>query len=452
MNYLQTDEQTINDLGIFAGPGKASIYELYNKTVTQGGGALMAQLFKTPLADEEAINDRSALYRFFSLKDYGFPVDSVTMGTVVYYMQNDDVRSQLHTGGQSLSQKMKSMVAADADYVFVEDGVQAVLRLFYQTNSFLTKIQEDAKGSAYEAAYDQLSRLTQESAFTSLKPYISDRHEAKISDSTLAELDKNVRFEYRERLLELIQMLYELDVCIAVGQVARKRNFHFANAFPREENRLDYSSVYHPHVEKAIANDLQMDKDSSILFLTGANMAGKSTLMKSIGIALYLAHMGFPVAAEKLNFSVRDGIFSNINLADNLNAGASHYYAEVLRVKEVVSALAKGHKLFVIFDELFRGTNVKDAYDATIALTRAFAKKSDSQFIISTHIMEAGELLQKEPLPIRYRFLPTEMQGSIPIYTRVLKDGITSDRQGMIIIQNEGVLEMLDKGLEKIKY
>ena len=129
--------------------------------------------------------------------------------------------------------------------------------------------------------------------------------------------------------------------------------------------------------------------------------------------------------------------------------GASHYYAEVLRVKEVAAELRSGKQLFVIFDELFRGTNVKDAYDATVALSRAFCGKRDSQFIISTHIMEAGELLQKENISIKYQYLPTEMKGAIPVYTRILKNGITADRQGMIIIQNEGILEMLDAGIKE---
>ncbi len=180
-------------------------------------------------------------------------------------------------------------------------------------------------------------------------------------------------------------------------------------------------------------------------------MAGKSTLMKSVGIALYLGHMGFPVAAEAFEFAVRDGIYTSINLADNLSMGASHYYAEVLRVKEVTSALHEGKQLFIVFDELFRGTNVKDAYDATIALTTAFCNKRSSQFIISTHIMEAGEVLQKQPLPIRYQYLPTEMKGNTPVYTRVLKNGITADRHGMVIIHNEGILEMLDAGIKKVE-
>jgi DNA mismatch repair protein MutS len=115
----------------------------------------------------------------------------------------------------------------------------------------------------------------------------------------------------------------------------------------------------------------------------------------------------------------------------------------------VAIQLSEGKQLFVIFDELFRGTNVRDAHDATIALTKAFCNKKGSQFIISTHIMEAGELLQREKLSIKYQYLPTEMKGNTPIYTRILRDGITADRQGMIIIQNEGILEMLDAGIKQ---
>jgi DNA mismatch repair ATPase MutS len=179
-------------------------------------------------------------------------------------------------------------------------------------------------------------------------------------------------------------------------------------------------------------------------------MAGKSTLMRSIGVALYVGHMGLPVAAEQFEFAVRDGIYTSINLADNLSQGASHYYAEVLRVKEVAKELSGQSQLFVIFDELFRGTNVKDAYDATIALTSAFAAHRGSQFIISTHIMEAGEVLQQRTLPISYQFLPTELRNNTPFYNRVLREGITGDRQGMIIIQNEGILDMLDEGIRKM--
>lgn len=449
MNYLITDEQTIADLSVFDKPGKVSIFDLFNKTQTTGGTTLLAELFRQPLTDEKEINRRSALYSFFSKDNYVYPVDAIDVGMLAYYMENNDVRSQLQTDRENISQRLKNMVAADASRLFVENGVQSCLRIFYQLAGFGEQMGDKITQSPYLQQYNQLVQLVNNPAFSHIKQLAGRGHETKLSSSLLAELDKTVRFTHRELTLQLLDLLYDLDVNIAIGQVARNRGFTFAQALPQSENSLRFRQVYHPNVEKAIANNLELETTHNVLFLTGANMAGKSTLMKAIGVALYLAHMGFPVAAESMEFAVRDGIYTNINLADNLNAGASHFYAEVLRVKEVAQLLSKGKRLFVIFDELFRGTNVKDAYDGTIALTRAFSRKNDSQFIISTHIMEAGELLSQEGLSIRYRFLPTRMEGNTPVYTRILKKGITDDRQGMIIIENEGILKMLDAGLQK---
>jgi DNA mismatch repair ATPase MutS len=179
------------------------------------------------------------------------------------------------------------------------------------------------------------------------------------------------------------------------------------------------------------------------MFLTGANMAGKSTLMKSFGIAIYLAHMGFPVAADSMSFSVKDGLYSSINVSDDLNAGYSHFYAEVLRVKAVAQSLSESKDLYVIFDELFKGTNVKDAYDATLSVTGAFADNRGSVFIVSTHIIEVGKALEPRGEQIRFAYLPTVMEGNVPRYTYTLSEGITSDRHGMMIIRNEGILDIV---------
>jgi len=95
-----------------------------------------------------------------------------------------------------------------------------------------------------------------------------------------------------------------------------------------------------------------------------------------------------------------------------------------------------------MFDELFKGTNVKDAYDGTLAVTEGFADYKESLFIVSTHIIEVGEALK--PLPnIRFMYMPTIMEGNRPKYTYRLQEGITEDRQGMLIIRNEGILNML---------
>ena len=144
-----------------------------------------------------------------------------------------------------------------------------------------------------------------------------------------------------------------------------------------------------------------------------------------------------------MEFSVQNGMFTTINLPDNMNMGYSHFYAEVMRVKKVAESVGGSKNLIVIFDELFRGTNVKDAYDATVAVTEAFAANRNCIFIISTHIIEAGETLKERCNNINFINLPTVMEGSTPRYTFKIASGISSDRHGMIIINNEGILDIL---------
>jgi DNA mismatch repair ATPase MutS len=123
--------------------------------------------------------------------------------------------------------------------------------------------------------------------------------------------------------------------------------------------------------------------------------------------------------------------------------GYSHFYAEVLRVKKVAEEVSSGKQLLIIFDELFKGTNVKDAYDGTVAIVDAFSRKRGT-FIISTHIMEAGETLRQSNTKLFFKYLPTVMEGHLPTYPYILEEGITDDRHGMIIIRNEGILEMIN--------
>ena len=167
---------------------------------------------------------------------------------------------------------------------------------------------------------------------------------------------------------------------------------------------------------------------------------------------LYLVEQAIHRSASKLSEQIqliqRLFIYTTINLPDKLGIGASHFYVEVLRVRKVATELGQGKSLFIIFDELFRGTNVKDAHEATVEVTNAFAGKKTSMFIISSHIVEAAEQLKLKS-NIGFMYLPTIMNGTMPEYTYTLRQGVTDDRHGMIIIRNEGILDILKNGLKK---
>jgi len=356
----------------------------------------------------------------------------------------EDERTRLPREKESLAGKIRHLIAEDHQYGIISSGVTAVTEMLHTLKEFLQTIGETAMQTPYAPAVQEMALQLQS---TELASVMKEKPSHKLSYTQTAEFDDLLRFRHRTILRRILHQLYSLDVYISVAGVARKYHYIFPEALDKELHTMQMEEVYHPLVKNAVANTLNITPHSHVVFLTGANMAGKSTFMKSLGIAMYLAHMGFPVAAKKMSFSVRDGIYTTINLSDNLNMGSSHFYAEVLRVKKVAQELAAAKSLFIIFDELFRGTNVKDACEATIAITEAIAAKDNCMFIVSTHIIEAGDVLHERCPNIQFAYLPTTMHNNVPKYTYKLKQGITADRHGMVIINNEGILEIINNRL-----
>lgn len=428
MSFI-TDKQTIDDLNIFSRSGSDSIYHIFNKTYTQGGAALLEDLFRNPLSDEKLINERVAVLRYFQENEAVFPLQGNRFEEAERYLANSDPRSRLSNQGFSM-----------ADFKVAGESVTALTEILQGLKSFMLEVQPKVSQNPYSKEVEKILELLNSRA---LEIIYTDHGKGKISSGKIVEYDNILRFQQRPLLEKILQHIYHLDVYISIARVAQERDYIFATALKRDDNRLKLEGLGHPLLNKPVTNALEMTPNSNIVFLTGANMAGKSTFMKSLSIAMYLAHLGFPVAAKQMEFSVCDGMYTTINLPDNLAMGASHFYAEVLRVKKVAVELGAGKNLFVVFDELFRGTNVKDAYEGTIAIMEAFASKPHSLFVISTHIMEAGVVLQQKCSNMIFRYLPTRMENGKPVYTYTLTEGITDDRHGMIIINNEGVLELI---------
>lgn len=439
-----TDKQTQEDLNIYGKQGTESILSLFNKTSTLNAARMLEEMFNYPLSDAGVINKRSGIIRYLKVTRAAFPFSSELFDQAEPYLANIDERTKLSTEKHSLEKKLTNLVAADADYKQIVNGITALVEIIKQLDDFLknTLLVTGSPLNEDPETLEIVSHFTAEPVSSLLE----ENRKNKLSKEKLAIYDTLLRFRHRETVQRILRYVYQLDVYITVARVAAERNYVFPDALDKGSQSLVIEGFYHMQIKNAVPNTLIINPESNVVFLTGANMAGKSTFMKSLGIAMYLAHMGFPVAAKKMEFSVLDGIYTTINLPDNLGIGASHFYAEVLRIKKVAKELSAGKNIFVIFDELFRGTNVKDAYEATIAITSAFAQKRNSIFVISTHIIEAGPVLKERCANISFSYLPTRMKGSTPEYTYTLETGITSDRHGMIIIHNEGILDILKRG------
>ncbi|HEY0177683.1 MAG TPA: DNA mismatch repair protein [Pedobacter sp.] len=434
------DVQTLNDLNIPGRHKNNSISRLFDVVITAGGRKLMDEMFRNPLTGAEEINKRSSIFRYFESKAITFPFTGEEFGMIENYLSSAGSSNILSAGMSCISKKILQIAAQDKEYEQLNREVCKTIELLNRFYDFANKLQDQ------EGAYkDQLNLIKSTFKHPKLSWLKQERGVNELSLLKLVRYDYQLRTAMHEQMKQLTEMIFHLDVYIAVSAVGKQRGFNYAVASPKNSNKLSITGLYHPAVEHAVGNSLSLHQEMNVIFLTGANMAGKSTLMKSFGISIYLAHMGFPVAASQMEFSVKDGLYSSINVSDNLDMGHSHFYAEVLRVKTIAEEVAADKDLFVIFDELFKGTNVKDAYDATLAITEAFSENRNCFFMISTHIVEVGETLRKQCDNFRFTYLPTIMKGNIPAYTYQLKEGITTDRQGMVIIENEGIIEMIRK-------
>ncbi|MBO9633198.1 MAG: DNA mismatch repair protein [Chitinophagaceae bacterium] len=431
------DKQSLDELNLMGKFRQGSVYYLFNQVKTRGGEQLLDQLFRTPLTDADAINQRTSVFRFFQDAQYQFPFDPQQVLLMREYVDAAASGGKLQILAGILLKKTLSSLTRDERYKILIQGLQATIVTLKKCFSFVIELA--ASQGPYQQRVEEVLRVFQ---LQELNKLIETDIYSDIPVSAIASYDHLLKQRLNKEMRLILDFIAETDVNIAVANVAAVRGLSYAIALPKEANVLNAIDLKHPVIDKAIGNDLRMAAGSNVIFLTGANMAGKSTWMKSIGIGMYLAHIGFPVAAKSMEFSVREGIYSSINVADNIALGYSHFYAEVVRVKNAADATATGKHLLLMFDELFKGTNVKDAYDGTLAVTESFSDYRNCLFIVSTHIIEVGEAL-REKKNIQFTYMPTVLEGTVPRYTYRLQDGITEDRQGMMIIRNEGILEMI---------
>jgi DNA mismatch repair protein MutS len=431
------DRQSIEELNLMGKFRHGSVYHLFNQVKTRAGERLLDNWFKSPLTDHTSINARTAVFRFFQSANLVFPFDANEILLMQEYIDADNSQGRLSALVSVLVKKSLSALVHDERYRKMILGLQVTIAVLKKCYQFLESA--NFAGGPFGERAENVKRTLSGSEVRQL---IDTDIYKSISLTAISQYNYLLRNKINAAVKDILSFIAEVDVNIAVSQVARTRGFTYAHALARENNTFEAKALFHPCIAHAAGNDIHMQRSKNVIFLTGANMAGKSTWMKSVAIGMYLAHIGFPVAAASMTFSLREGIFSSINVADNIGLGYSHFYAEVVRVKNAAEATATGKYLLLIFDELFKGTNVKDAYDGTLAVTEAFAEYTNCIFIVSTHIIEVGEAL-KTHQNIQFQYMPTVMDGKIPRYTYQLEEGITQDRQGMMIIRNEKILEML---------
>ncbi len=433
------DEATLQDLEVFhAANNQPTLFDYCNQTRFEGGARVLRRRMANPASNPEAIKATQDSIRFIMQNRplfQGMP-SAYGVNRVDHYLR--EVLPMV-VKEQWLEFHMESVflwLNHDRHYSAISLGVQVTCRFFGSLERF-------ASASEFIDAPGELGQLLGEIKQILAKPKIREVPTTQENGWPwqVVRLDQIFRLHEKSTVARLQALLHEIDALVSLADVS-EINHLVLPVIEQGPLMVDAEELTHPFVERAVPNPVRLDQTRRLLFLSGPNMAGKTTYLRSFATALYFAHIGMGVAAKSFRFVPAERLFSSITLTDDLRGGISYFRAEALRVKMIAEAVANKQKVVALMDEPFKGTNVKDALDASRVMVEKFAARDDCLFMLSSHLIELEELLG-EIDEVDCRYFEAEESGGKLRFDYRLRPGISNQRLGMRVLEEEGVLALL---------
>ncbi len=202
---------------------------------------------------------------------------------------------------------------------------------------------------------------------------------------------------------------------------------------------LEGIQVGHPliPVSKRIANDVKISHKGNLMLVTGSNMAGKSTYLRSIGVNIALAMAGAPVCARHFKVS-HVQLISSMRVADNLAESTSTFYSELKKLRRIIELINEGQKLFILLDEILRGTNSLDRHTGSVALIRQLIR-NDSSAVVATHDLELASLKGEFPEQVFNYHFDVQVEGEELFFDYRLKPGVCTSMNASLLMKKIGI-------------
>ncbi len=245
---------------------------------------------------------------------------------------------------------------------------------------------------------------------------------------------------HRKQLPVWLDSISRMEAYISFS-VYTFNNPAFVFARPVNEGPIMYAvELGHPliHENERVCNDFSVDQEGSFSIITGANMAGKSTFLRTAGVAMVLAMAGAPVCAQLFHFRIME-VYTSMRTSDSLSRNESYFYAELKRLKDLIERLENGKKVFVILDEILKGTNSTDKQKGSIALIHKMISLGATG-IVATHDLSLTSLDKVFPERIKNKCFEVEIEGEQITFDYRLRDGITRKMNALILMKQMGLL------------
>ncbi len=436
---MQIDKTTLADLSIFHAEEEQSVFYCLNNTQTNGGREFLRYLMGHPLKTIGEIHDTQLTIQQLMLVSEQWPV-TITNGNIM--MIEKFYESQLNKFSEQPNQFDAFLYSLmnKPDFSLIKYSVGHAIDFTKGLQLILDLLSELPLSK-------QLSVFTSRIAMLLHKPTIQkmmQEDKNKLSAISVLEYGGFIRNHFKNAAFELVDIYSKLDAYMSMARTCKKYTFCFPVIEISQEPYIKATGLFHLLLQTPVSYDIDISRNRNFLFLTGANMAGKSTFIKAVGVSAFLAHIGMGVPAKEMRISFLDGLLSNIQVVDNIMKGESFFFNEVQRIKNTIEKISDGKNWLILIDELFKGTNQQDAVKCSTTVVEGLRKMKNALFILSTHLYEIGEELKQYP-NIQFHYFETSVKDDQLLFSYQLKEGISNDRLGYLILRKEGVVDLLEK-------
>lgn len=429
---MRIDGITLADLQVFDDHG--GVVAMFARTESSAGRSALHRRIRSPRSTLPEILRVQDAVRFFSQARTLTLLPPALLDSAQRYLGSnielgsvDSVlRDILHSGWLPLRERELCRE--------LRDGVSACVELLAASESLARALLASDPPKLVRSLSEELLEIRQELGVVRPSPTLL----------SAIRTDRRVRVRGKERMKALVGCLAELDALRAMGVTTRERGWVFPEFVDGDRFVLEGEGVYHPFLEDPTGNPVRIAGTEPVVFLTGPNMAGKTTYMRAVGLATLLAQTGMGVPATRFRLTPVEVLLTGLNPSDNLRAGLSFFFAEVLRVKEAAEYLANGRRCLVLFDEVFMGTNVKDALEASLAVISGFARSEESGCVFSSHLTELAEPLA-DLRRIRFVHFEGNFVDGRATYSYRLRPGVSDQRLGLHLLEEANVPALLER-------
>jgi DNA mismatch repair protein MutS len=436
---MQADKTTLNDLSIFNSEEELSVFHHLNFTQTNEGREHLRMMLSKPLSDIPSIIDVQQTIQQLQQVAKQWP-STITNGTIMVLERFYDTPVNSYPSNPSAVSSFFYKLVSGPDYSITKYSVEHFI-------SFIKGMQQ-VVDLLHEPSSKQLQVAVGRIALLLKKPMVQEalkkNKHPNLTPAEILQYGNFMRFKFKHEIYEMVSIYSKLDAYLSLAHASTKYGFSFPQFRESLHPFVEAKELYHLLLNIPVSYNTTLNKEENFLFLTGANMAGKSTFIKAVGVSVYLAHLGMGVPAKSMQLSLFDGLLSNIQVADNIIKGESYFFNEVQRIKSTIEKISDGKKWLILIDELFKGTNVQDAMKCSTTVIEGLHKMNNALFILSTHLYEIGESLKQYP-NIQFRYFETSVADEQLVFSYHLKEGISNDRLGYLILKKEGVVKMLEK-------